>query len=996
MLQLKNVVKKYGSGDNVVTALNGVSINFRENEFVAILGHSGCGKTTMLNIIGGLDQYTSGDLVINGISTKKYKDRDWDAYRNHSIGFVFQSYNLIPHQSVLANVELALTISGISKSERKKRAKEALEKVGLGNQLHKKPNQMSGGQMQRVAIARALINNPDILLADEPTGALDSETSIQVMELLKEVAKDRLVIMVTHNPELAENYANRIVRVKDGKVMDDSNPCSDEEAAEIIKSKPTDEKSGKKKKRVSMSFPTAVSLSLNNLLTKKGRTFLTAFAGSIGIIGIATILSLSTGINNYINDLQEETLSSYPLEINRENADASGILNAMMKNQQEQENKEFTDDKMYANTMVYDMFNSINASAKQINNMKDFKTFLDTDEQIAEYSTAVHYTYDIPMNVYTETPDGEIIKVDFMKMYADAFGMNDNPMFSQMMGSGDMTAQMKAMGFNVMEEMMPGEDGTGVHEMVKSQYELVKGEWPDSYDEVVVVLTQNNEIPDFILFAMGLKDPAMFSEHIQDVMSENPIEDYGQTEWDLDDLMNKKFKMILPCEAYQYTEGSSACTDLAATDTGMDYLYTSNEVGTELKVVGFIRPGEDAKASMINSYVGYTAELTKYAIDKTNESALVKAQTADTENDLLTGTKFMTDDYVDPTAEEKAQIAKDFISGASSDKKADIYRFAMSQPDPAQTQAQIDVMMEDFDKDEFIKQIEEVYAAEYGIDASQIKGYLDSMTDEQTEQFAREAIGAQIAQEYAAQVQAQLAPMTNEELAAALDKAAFTTEVYALVCDEFTPQEISDYTHEEVMKLLGTADMTDPSAIHIYTNSFENKDEISNAIERYNKGKADEDVIHYTDMVALLMSSITAIISGISYLLIAFVGISLVVSSIMIGIITYISVLERTREIGILRAIGASKHNVSTVFNAETLLVGLCAGLIGIGATLLINIPINLIIHTLTDLDGLNSTLPVAGAVILVAISMFLTFIAGLIPSGVAKRKDPVEALRSE
>ncbi len=994
MLQLKNVVKKYGSGENTVTALNGISINFRENEFVAILGHSGCGKTTMLNIIGGLDQYTSGDLVINGISTRKYKDRDWDAYRNHSIGFVFQSYNLIPHQSVLSNVELALTISGVSKSERKKRAKEALEKVGLGNQLHKKPNQMSGGQMQRVAIARALINNPDILLADEPTGALDSETSIQVMELLKEVAKDKLVIMVTHNPELAENYANRIVRVKDGKVIDDSNPCSDEEAAELIASKPKEEKSGRKK-RVSMSFGTAVSLSLNNLLTKKGRTFLTAFAGSIGIIGIATILSLSTGINNYINNLQEETLSSYPLQINRENADTSAILNAMMENQQEQENKEFADDKMYANTMVYDMFNSINASAKQINNMKDFKTFLDTDEEIAKYATALHYSYDIPMNVYTQTPEGEIIKVDFMKMYADAFGMNDNPMVNQMMGS-DMTTQMTAMGFNVMEEMMPEEDGTGVHEMVKSQYELVKGEWPDSYDEVVVVLTKNNEIPDFILFAMGLKDPAMFTEHIQDVMSETPIEDYGQTEWNLDDLMGKKFKMILPCETYQYSEGSYACTDLTATDTGMDYLYTSNEVGTELKIVGFIRPGEDAKAAMISSYVGYTAELTEYAINKTNESPLVKAQAADTENDLLTGTKFMTDDYVEPTAEEKAQIAKDYIASASDDKKAEIYRFAMSQPDQEQTQKQIDMMMQDFDKDEFIKQIEENYAAEYGIDASQIKGYLDSMTDKQMEEFAREAIGAQIAQEYAAQVQAQLAPMTNEELAAALDKTPFTTEVYALVCDEFTPQEISDYSHEEIMKQLGATDMTDPSSINIYTNSFENKDEISAAIERYNKGKAKEDVIQYTDMVALLMSSITAIISGISYLLIAFVGISLVVSSIMIGIITYISVLERTREIGILRAIGASKHNVSTVFNAETLLVGLCAGLIGIGATLLINIPINLIIHALTDLDGLNSTLPVVGAVILVAISMLLTFIAGLIPSGVAKRKDPVEALRSE
>ena len=987
MLQLKDLVKTYGSGENVVKALNGVSITFRQNEFVAILGHSGCGKTTMLNIIGGLDHYTSGDLIINGVSTKQYKDRDWDAYRNHSIGFVFQSYNLIPHQTVLANVELALTISGVSKAERKKRAKEALEKVGLGNQLNKKPNQMSGGQMQRVAIARALINNPDILLADEPTGALDSETSVQVMELLKEIAKDKLVIMVTHNPELAEDYANRIVKVKDGKIIGDTNP---------YKSKKKEETKKENKKRVSMSFGTAVSLSLNNLMTKKGRTILTAFAGSIGIIGIATILSLSTGINNYINDIQEETLSSYPLQINRENADTASMLASMMESQKEYEEKVFEDDKLYSNTMVYDMFNSMNSSAKQINNMKDFKTFLETDEEIAEHSTAIAYTYDIPMNIYTEDPNGEILKVDFMELYTDAFDMGNSDMVTTMMGSSMASAEMSMMGMNVMEEMLPNEDGKGVNDIVKNQYEVVKGHWPENYDEVVVVLTRNNEIPDFILYAMGLKDPAQFQSHIKAVMNEESIEDYGQTEWTLDEVMNKKFKMILPFENYQYDAKTGNVANLSETETGMDLLFTSDDIGTEVKIVGFIRPNEDTKNAMISSYMAYTAELTQHAINKTNESELVKAQLEDEENDLITGTKFMTDDYTEPTPAEKAEEAKAYIKAADNKEKAEIYRFIMSQPDEAQMNAQVTAMMADFDREAFIEQIKTTYAAEIGVSGEQVESYAASMSDEDMKTFAEEAMRTQFAEQYAAQVQAGLAAMTDKDLAAALTAEKLTTEQYALICDEYTPEEISKYSHDEVMKQLGKADLDDPTTIRIFADTFEDKDDISARIKDYNKGKDEKDVIHYTDMVALLMSSITSIISGIAYLLIAFVGISLVVSSIMIGIITYISVLERTREIGILRAIGASKHDVSTVFNAETLLVGLTAGLFGIGATLLINIPINLIIHSLTSLDTLNATLPPVAAVILVGISMFLTFIAGLIPSGVAARKDPVEALRTE
>ena len=987
MLQLKDIVKEYGSGDNIVKALNGVSITFRENEFVAILGHSGCGKTTLLNIIGGLDHYTSGDLIINGVSTKEYKDRDWDAYRNHSIGFIFQSYNLIPHQTVLANVELALTISGVSKSERKKRAKEALEKVGLGDQLHKKPNQMSGGQMQRVAIARALINNPDILLADEPTGALDSETSIQVMELLKEIAKDKLVIMVTHNPELAEQYATRIVRIKDGKLTADSSPYEPE--------KP-DDKQDAKKKRVSMSFGTAVSLSLNNLLTKKGRTILTAFAGSIGIIGIALILSLSTGINEYIDNVQEETLSSYPLEIYRENTDTSGMVESLMQNQQDYENRTFDDDKVYANIAIYDMFNSFNASAKQINNMKDFKKFIDESDVIKDKASAVGFSYDVKMPVFTETPDGEIIKADFMELYSKALGVEGSDYMSTAMNNPMAGMEMQAFGLNVFQELLPNEDGKGVNDIVKEQYEVVHGDWPDAYNEAVVVLTKNNELPDIIVYAMGLKNQDDFKEKIKAAMSSEEIKDYGTLEWSFDEIMNKKFKMILPCEYYQKNEGGKGYVDLTANETGLDYLYNSEDIGTELKITGFIRPKEDVKAAMLTSYIGYTSQLTQFVIDKTNDSELVKAQEDDETVDVLTGTKFITDEYQGPTDKEKIDDAKDYVKKAKTDEKADVYRFIAAQPDEKQMEAQVAEAMKDFDRKTFVKQITEMYSAQLGVDSSQVTSYIDNLSDDEMKKFAEDAIRQQVAEQYEAMSQEQLGSMTNNQLSAALDGTKLTNDQYLKIYDEFIPEQVSDSTYEDNMKLLGKAQEDDPSTIRLFARSFEDKDEISDAIEDYNKGVKEADVIHYTDYVALLMSSITGIISGISYLLIAFVGISLVVSSIMIGIITYISVLERTREIGILRAIGASKHDVSTVFNAETLLVGLCAGLIGIGVSVLLTIPINYIIHHVTSLDTLVARVPVSGAVALIIISMVLTLIAGLIPSRVASKKDPVEALRTE
>ena len=544
MLQLKKIIKQYGSGENCVTALNGVDLTFRENEFVAILGHSGCGKTTMLNIIGGLDHYTSGDLIINGISTKDYKSRDWDAYRNHSIGFIFQSYNLIPHQTVLANVELALTISGVSKSERKKRAIAALEQVGLGNQLHKKPNKMSGGQMQRVAIARALINNPDILLADEPTGALDSETSIQVMELLKQIAKDKLVIMVTHNPELAEQYANRIVKIKDGAIISDSNPYSPETEKKATLRKD-------QKKRVSMSFLTATSLSLNNLMTKKGRTLLTSFAGSIGIIGIALILALSTGINNYIEAIQEDTLSSYPLEIERESTDTTSLMQSIMSQGTGEDGEEEERNGVYANTDVYEIFNSFNSTATQTNNMKAFKEYVSSNEEIQEHASAISYQYAIQMPVFTEDPDGNIVKSDFMETYNKAFGMDESESMKTMESNSSLMSMSPMGNVNIWEELLPAENGDPVNELLYDQYDLVYGSWPQNYDEVVVVLSKDNALPYIVLYALGMKEEERLPKILTKAMKGEVVTDYGQTKWSYEDLCEKEFKLILPCEYYQ-------------------------------------------------------------------------------------------------------------------------------------------------------------------------------------------------------------------------------------------------------------------------------------------------------------------------------------------------------------------------------------------------------------------------------------------------------------
>ncbi|MCM1055372.1 MAG: ABC transporter ATP-binding protein/permease [Bacteroides sp.] len=984
MLQLKDIVKQYGEKDNLVNALKGISIAFRENEFVAILGHSGCGKTTMLNIIGGLDHATSGDLIINNVSTKRFKDRDWDAYRNHSIGFIFQSYNLIPHQTVLANVELALTISGVSKSERKRRAAEALKKVGLGDQLHKKPNQMSGGQMQRVAIARALINNPDILLADEPTGALDSETSIQVMELLKEIAKDRLVILVTHNPELAEQYATRIVKVSDGKIISDTDPFEVSEAQHEAEAK---------KKRVSMSFLTAVSLSLNNLLTKKGRTLLTSFAGSIGIIGIALILSLSTGINNYINAVQEETLSSYPINILRESTDLSGMFGTIMEREaaSEEEETEARDETVRANTDIYEVFNALNSSAKQTNNMAAFKEYIEDCAEIKDNASAIAYSYNTKMPIYTEDINGKIIESDLMKIMSFASGMDGSYDF---MASNPMMESMGDM--DIWEEMLPAEDGNGVNEILLNQYDLVYGSWPQSYNEAVLVLTRSNQLPDIVMYTLGLKDTEVLPDLMKAVMRGDVIEDYGKTEWSYQEICDKEYKLILPCEYYQKSEGGKGYTDLTETDAGLEYIYNSKDIGVNIKITGFIRPNEEATATMLQGYIAYTKDLTDYVIRKTNESDIVKEQLDSGDVDVISNLPFRTDDYKEPAVSEKTSRVKDFIDSADTSLKADIYRFIMSIPDSAEVEAYVQQYLAQVTREDIEAQVSENYAQSMGVDASSILSYISEMSDDEIFKFASEAVAEQYKNQYAAMVEQQSSAMTIEQLAAALGMTELTDSQYETLFAEYTPDRFSDSDYDEILDTLGYADFDDPETIKIYAKTFRNKDTISEAISDYNDSVSEDDEIKYTDYVALLMSSITDIISGISYLLIAFVSISLIVSSIMIGIITYISVLERTREIGILRAIGASKSDISTVFNAETLIVGLVSGVIGIGVSLLLIIPINAIVFSLTGIAGLKAALPAAGAVILVIISMALTLIAGVIPSRVASKKDPVEALRTE
>lgn len=867
MLQLKNITKNYLSGDNEVQALKGIDIEFRENEFVSILGQSGCGKTTLLNIIGGLDRYTSGDLIINGKSTKEFKDKDWDTYRNHSVGFVFQSYNLIPHQTVLANVELALTISGVGKAERKKKAIEALQKVGLGDQINKKPNQMSGGQMQRVAIARALVNDPDILLADEPTGALDSKTSVQVMEILKEISKDRLIIMVTHNPELAKKYSSRIVKLLDGKIIDDSNPYKSSEE-DVKKARNKKDKSGK----ASMKFTTAVRLSLNNLMTKKGRTFLTSFAGSIGIIGIALILSLSHGMQSYINRVEEDTLSSYPLTIQEASIDVTSMLEAMMGNG---EKEEHNDNKIYSRPIVNNILETVSTKL-QTNNLEEFKKYLESgDTNIKDYINAIQYEYNLNLNIYKQNEDKTYQQVNPSKVF-DELGFGEM-MESRQSASSMMSSSMAMTQTDVWTEMLDNQN------LLQSQYDVLAGNWPTKYNEVVLIVDENNEISDYTLYSLGIKDIKELNESMEKIKNKEKVEAGESESYSYDDLLNYKFKILLNTDYYK--KSGNAWQDMSNDD---EYMKNVVDNAEEITIVGIIKPNKETVSSSGAGMIGYTKELKEYVINKINETEIVKEQKENPNINVFTGIEF-------PENQNSS--------------------FDYSQ-----------------------------------------------LTDEQ---------------------RMYMATLSEAELAELMKNYA----------------ENSTATYDLNLSTLGVVDLNKPSTINIYPKDFESKDMITTRISEYNDKQTndgkEENVITYTDIVGVMMSSVSTIINVISYVLIAFVGISLVVSSIMIGIITYISVLERTKEIGILRSIGASKKDVSRVFNAETLIIGLVAGLIGIVVTLLLNIPINMIIKSIVGISNI-SKLPTAGAIILVVISVGLTMIAGLIPARFAAKRDPVEALRTE
>lgn len=986
MLEIRNIVKNYETGSETVHALKGVSIAFRESELVSILGQSGCGKTTLLNIIGGLDQYTSGDLIINGQSTKQYKSADWDIYRNHSVGFIFQSYNLIPHQSVLSNVELALTLSGVSKAERRRRAKEALEKVGLGNQLNKRPNQMSGGQMQRVAIARALVNDPDILLADEPTGALDSETSIQIMELVKEIAKDRLVIMVTHNPELAEKYSTRIVKLLDGQIVGDSDPfdpAKEPAHSEVRKSEVT------KGQKTSMSFLTALSLSKNNLMTKKGRTFLTSFAGSIGIIGIALILSLSNGVQEYINSVERSTLASFPVSIQHETVDYTSLMTSMMNvRDNAEENRD--PDRIYTNDISTEMMKTM-LSEMQTNNLAEFKEYLESDpDGISASIEEIQYSYDSNLYIYGHSADGDIMQINPSTVMSAMMGqsMADNVSqmtntYSSLMGSSSMSS------YDAFRELLSTD-------MLKTEYEVLAGRLPEAYNEVVVLVTDRNELSDVTLYTLGLRDQGELEGMMSSVMVGESFDlDTGDLSFSYDDLMGMEFSMLTAPEFYQKNDDGT-WTDMRSDS---EFMEQAAENGLKLKVVGILKPDADSLISSTNSGgIGYTHALTEYMIDKTNSSELVKEQKENPDVDVFTGIEFPKADEEEEQPMSQSE-AMEMLTGMLTEEQRTKLNEGIMAALTEEQQAQIQSAMMGMVSDEQMNSImmgvltpEQLTQLQSGADVNSL------LTDAQKAQMS-----AQIAASLTAEQNAELSTMMNGMVDPTKMYTIFmqvlTTDQLRQLMDMTKEPETTDATYDGNLKLLGVAELSEPSSMKIYATDFESKEKITQLIEKYNDSKiADDnqaDVINYTDYVGLMMSSVSDIINSISYILIAFVAISLIVSSIMIGIITYISVLERTKEIGILRAMGASKRDISNVFNAETLIVGFSAGVIGIAVTLLLNIPINIIIENITGIANV-ALLPWQGGVILVVISMLLTLIAGLVPAGVAAKKDPVEALRTE
>lgn len=1005
MLELKNIKKEYPAGDGMVYALKGISLQFRESEFVSILGPSGCGKTTLLNIIGGLDQYTSGDLVINGKSTKDFKDRDWDTYRNHSVGFVFQSYNLIPHQTVLQNVEIALSLSGVSKKERKERAKLALEQVGLGNQLNKKPSEMSGGQMQRVAIARALVNNPDIILADEPTGALDTETSVQVMDILKEISKDRLVVMVTHNPELAETYSTRIIRILDGELKDDSAPLSAEEVKTEQDKFTVKQQREKSMKRPAMSRATAFGLSFKNLVSKRGRTVLTSFAGSIGIIGIALIFAVSQGMTTYINTIQEETLSSYPLTIESQHMDVGTLMQTFIGQATSQ--NEHENDAIYQKGMIYDMVNALGNMEVEENDLGAFKSYIETQRAqegsaLNQSVSGVQYSYDIDLQVYTKNTDGSIIRSDSQALMQELLIENMGMDVSSMVEMGEKTgstsmmesmSSMSPMGSSLVlwDEMLPGDNGKLISPMLEKQYEVIYGSWPTDYDEIVLVVDENNEVDDMTLYALGLKSEEEIHEIMQAAMNQGTMENKSQ-KWSYEEICDMEFKVILNSDCYKLDETTGLYTDLRETQTGLQYLYDN---GTELKVSGILRPAEGATSTMLSGTIGYTSELTEYVIKHAQESEVVEAQLAEETRDIFTGLPF-EENTGNLSQDAKAEAFRTHVEGLDAKEKAEIYVAIMSIPSEEQLDAMVQQTMGGMTREMMDANLKNAMVQQAGLGEAEINEYIESMSDEDIQSLFEQMVREQVKAQYAQQVAGQMQQVSPEQLSGALDMAmdGFTTEQLATYYDEVL--EFASTSFEDNLIQLGCVNLEEPSGIHLYASSFESKDVIEEEISRYNEKVSELEKITYTDYIGLMMSSVTSIINAITYVLVAFVGISLVVSSIMIGVITLISVQERTKEIGILRAIGASKKNVSNMFTAETAIIGFTAGALGVIVTYLLCIPINIILYQVTGIYGLEAYLPVPVAVILVAISVVLTLISGVIPSKSAAKKNPVVALRSE
>jgi len=997
MLELRNITKVYASGELRVDALRGVDMTFRKAEFVSILGPSGCGKTTLLNIVGGLDRYTEGDLRINGKSTKEFRDRDWDSYRNHSVGFVFQSYNLIPHQSVLQNVELALTLSGVSKKERRKRAKEALVRVGLGDQFKKKPSEMSGGQMQRVAIARAIVNNPDIVLADEPTGALDTETSVQVMEILKEIAKDRLVVMVTHNPDLAETYSTRIIRMVDGKVISDTMPLTDAEL-KAEKAQEKDNTAKKAQKKPSMSLPTSFGLSLKNLFTKKGRTILTSFAGSIGIIGIALIYAVSQGATAYINSVQEEALTAYPLTLQAQTMDLSSLMETFIGNAEsfgEHEN-----DAVYQKAMVYHMVNALASVETSKNDLAAFKKHIEASMQsghpITDALTGIQYGYNLDLLVYTKNVDGEIIHSDsqslMQNMLLEVFGMDLGSMIPSSGGSSMMPTGGMGMGAVTWQEILPGKDGSVVNDIVKKQHDVVYGSWPTAYNEVVLVLDENNELDDMALYALGLKSEQEIKDLMEAAKNQTEIE-YEQKKWSYEEICQMEYKIILNTSCYAKDEHSGLFFDLRNSSAGLKYLYDN---GIPLKVSGIVRPSPDASASTLKGAIAYTHLLTNYVVEEIRNDEVIAAQLASPDVDIFTGLPF--EENVNSMTEEEKEIAfRAYIDLLDEKGKANAYVSIMSIPADAEVEAYVNTQLAAAGGREKMEAIMlQIIAAQTGMKESELSSYIGAMSDEEIEEMYAMVLTEQYKAMYAARVRGQLAAVPQAQKAQMLSQllesftAADCARYYAHVL------VFSENSYEGNLQKFGYVDLNDPATIMLYASSFENKDVIEDFIAQYNENVDELSEIRYTDYIGIMMSSITTIINAITYVLISFVAVSLIVSSIMIGVITLISVQERTKEIGILRAIGASKRNVSSMFTAETVIIGFISGLLGVLVTYGLCIPINLILKAVTGLTNLRAILPIEVALLLVLISMLLTLIAGVIPSRSAARKDPVVALRTE